>query len=92
MIDVMILKCLYLIQMDFKDCVCTFAASSLGFLHSSPETTIEVRTIADPISSKRAAVHHVSQAIKSLRWTRQLQGVESEFVNDETMQHPATYV
>lgn len=47
-----------------------------------------IRTISDPISSKLAAVHHVSQAIKSLRWTRQLQGSESEFVDDETMQHP----
>ncbi|XVF30015.1 hypothetical protein REPUB_Repub16aG0020700 [Reevesia pubescens] len=29
--------------------------------------------VTDPISSKLAAVHHVSQAIKSLRWMRQLQ-------------------
>ncbi|PWZ30043.1 Erythroid differentiation-related factor 1 [Zea mays] len=31
------------------------------------------KTIADAISSKLAAIHHVSQAIKSLRWNRQLQ-------------------
>ena len=35
-----------------------------------------VQTVADPISSKLAAVHHVSQAIKSLRWMRQLQSTE----------------
>lgn len=29
-----------------------------------------------PVSSKLSAVHHVSQAIKSLRWTRQLQSSE----------------
>ncbi|XP_057490656.1 uncharacterized protein LOC130776439 [Actinidia eriantha] len=37
-----------------------------------------VQTVADPISSKLAAIHHVSQAIKSLRWKRQLQGIEPE--------------
>lgn len=37
-----------------------------------------VQTVADPISSKLAAVHHVSQAIKSLRWMRQLQSTELE--------------
>lgn len=31
------------------------------------------KTIADAISSKLAAIHHISQAIKSLRWNRQLQ-------------------
>jgi hypothetical protein len=30
------------------------------------------KTIADAISSKLAAIHHISQAIKSLRWSRQL--------------------
>uniref|UniRef100_A0A5B7A8Y3 Uncharacterized protein n=1 Tax=Davidia involucrata TaxID=16924 RepID=A0A5B7A8Y3_DAVIN len=37
-----------------------------------------VQTVGDPISSKLAAVHHVSQAIKSLRWKRQLQSTEPE--------------
>ncbi|KAI8550738.1 hypothetical protein RHMOL_Rhmol06G0131400 [Rhododendron molle] len=37
-----------------------------------------VQTIVDPISSKLAAIHHVSQAIKSLRWKRQLQSIESD--------------
>ena len=41
-----------------------------------------VQTVTDPISSKLAAVHHVSQAIKSLRWTRQLQSTEPELVNE----------
>ncbi|KAK1311434.1 hypothetical protein QJS10_CPA08g01117 [Acorus calamus] len=40
-----------------------------------------VQTIADPISSKLAAIHHVSQAIKSLRWKRQLQSAESELID-----------
>ncbi|OEL37739.1 Erythroid differentiation-related factor 1 [Dichanthelium oligosanthes] len=34
------------------------------------------KTIADAISSKLAAIHHVSQAIKSLRWNRQLQNTQ----------------
>ncbi|KAI3983888.1 hypothetical protein MKX01_011596 [Papaver californicum] len=38
-------------------------------------------TVADPISSKLAAVHHVSQAIKSLRWKRQLQKSEADLVD-----------
>nr|TKW17965.1 hypothetical protein SEVIR_5G403000v2 [Setaria viridis] len=33
-------------------------------------------TIADAISSKFAAIHHISQAIKSLRWNRQLQNTQ----------------
>ncbi|KAK6116641.1 hypothetical protein DH2020_049640 [Rehmannia glutinosa] len=47
-----------------------------------------VQTVADPLSSKMAAIHHVSQAIKSLRWTRQLQmtrpelNLESEVEDD----------
>lgn len=35
-------------------------------------------TVSDPLSSKLAAIHHVSQAIKSLRWTRQLQAARPE--------------
>ncbi|KAL6515654.1 hypothetical protein OROHE_018688 [Orobanche hederae] len=37
-----------------------------------------VRTVADQLSSKLAAIHHVSQAIKSLRWTRQLQRTKAD--------------
>ncbi|XP_075496954.1 uncharacterized protein LOC142533907 isoform X1 [Primulina tabacum] len=37
-----------------------------------------VETVSDPLSSKLAAIHHVSQAIKSLRWTRQLQTARPE--------------
>ncbi|KAL6962012.1 hypothetical protein U1Q18_036968 [Sarracenia purpurea var. burkii] len=44
-----------------------------------PKTSDHViQTIGDPISSKLAAIHHVSQAIKSLRWKRQLQSIASE--------------
>jgi hypothetical protein len=35
--------------------------------HTVPET------VSDPISSKLSAIHHISQAIKSLSWKRQLQ-------------------
>ncbi|KAL6840242.1 hypothetical protein ACP4OV_030052 [Aristida adscensionis] len=39
------------------------------------------KTIADAISSKLAAIHHVSQAIKSLRWNRQLQNTQDSYVD-----------
>jgi hypothetical protein len=40
-------------------------------------------TIDDAISSKFAAIHHISQAIKSLRWNRQLQNTQGG-CNDST--------
>ncbi|GER27502.1 erythroid differentiation-related factor 1-like protein [Striga asiatica] len=45
-----------------------------------------VQSVGDPLSSKLAAIHHVSQAIKSLRWTRQLYSsrMESNLENEET--------
>ncbi|KAL3503864.1 hypothetical protein ACH5RR_033705 [Cinchona calisaya] len=43
---------------------------------SSDSASPVLQTIVDPISSKMAAVHHVSQAIKSIRWKRQLQTSE----------------
>ncbi|XP_077248709.1 uncharacterized protein LOC143888234 isoform X2 [Tasmannia lanceolata] len=43
-----------------------------------------VQTVADPISSKLAAIHHVSQAIKSLRWKRQLQNTEGGLIDHGT--------
>lgn len=48
---------------------------------TSAISTESVQTVTDPISSKLAAIHHVSQAIKSLRWMRQLQS------NDERIVH-----
>ncbi|OWM65731.1 uncharacterized protein LOC116201997 [Punica granatum] len=39
----------------------------------APLSAPMVQTVGDPISTKLAAIHHVSQAIKSLRWMRQLQ-------------------
>ncbi|KAI3820107.1 hypothetical protein L1987_13965 [Smallanthus sonchifolius] len=42
-----------------------------------PTCNSVVEANVDLISSKLAAIHHVSQAIKSLRWRRQLQGSES---------------
>ncbi|KAL5220660.1 hypothetical protein ABZP36_025373 [Zizania latifolia] len=41
------------------------------------------RTIADAISSKLAAIHHVSQAIKSLRWNQQLQNTQDGCIDNE---------
>lgn len=35
------------------------------------------QNISDPICSKLTAIHHVSQAIKSLRWKRKFQSTES---------------
>ncbi|KAF8405789.1 hypothetical protein HHK36_007866 [Tetracentron sinense] len=47
-----------------------------------PATTAHVvQTVADPISPKLAAIHHISQAIKSLRWKRQLQNTEEELID-----------
>ncbi|KAF6134370.1 hypothetical protein GIB67_005762 [Kingdonia uniflora] len=47
-------------------------------LKQIPETTHVVETITNPITSKLAAIHHVSQAIKSLRWNRQLQSADEQ--------------
>ncbi|KAK7277286.1 hypothetical protein RIF29_18437 [Crotalaria pallida] len=52
-----------------------------------PVSTPVVQTVADPISSKLAAVHHVSQAIKSLRWMRQLQSTEPEVMDQFNESH-----
>ncbi|MCL7039795.1 hypothetical protein MKW94_025901 [Papaver nudicaule] len=54
---------------------------TLAVYHGSESSSHVVQTVADPISSKLAAVHHVSQAIKSLRWKRQLQKSEADFVD-----------
>ncbi|XP_061350050.1 uncharacterized protein LOC133295260 isoform X2 [Gastrolobium bilobum] len=54
---------------------------------ASPVSTPVVQTVADPISSKLAAVHHVSQAIKSLRWMRQLQSSEPEMMDQFNKNH-----
>ncbi|KAL3641405.1 hypothetical protein CASFOL_016373 [Castilleja foliolosa] len=55
--------------------------SSVSDLSKNPDDVVQ--TVADPLSSKRAAIHHVSQAIKSLRWTRRLQNTRPE-LNLET--------
>ncbi|KAK3166105.1 hypothetical protein QOZ80_1AG0041490 [Eleusine coracana subsp. coracana] len=39
------------------------------------------KTIGDAISSKLAAIHHISQAIQSLRWNRQLQSTQDGYVD-----------
>lgn len=45
----------------------------LAMSQISPRPAHLVQTVTDPVSSKLAAIYHVSQAIKSLRWQRQLQ-------------------
>ncbi|CAD5314556.1 unnamed protein product [Arabidopsis thaliana] len=49
-------------------------------VNSSSDTSLDLGTLCQtttsPISSKLSAINHVSQAIKSLRWTRQLQSSE----------------
>ncbi|KDP43363.1 hypothetical protein JCGZ_25468 [Jatropha curcas] len=60
----------------------TFAVSK-----KPPASACVVQTVAHPISSKLAAVHHVSQAIKSLRWMRQLQGTEVELLDRVSNNH-----
>ncbi|KAG7593989.1 hypothetical protein ISN45_Aa01g027660 [Arabidopsis thaliana x Arabidopsis arenosa] len=51
-------------------------------VNSSSDTSFDLGTVCQtttsPISSKLSAVNHVSQAIKSLRWTRQLQSSEQD--------------
>ncbi|KAI3919227.1 hypothetical protein MKW92_012795 [Papaver armeniacum] len=54
---------------------------TLAVYQRSENSSHVVQTVADPISSKLAAVHHVSQAIKSLRWKRQLQKSEADLVD-----------
>lgn len=54
---------------------------SFAVCNVAPTASHVVQTVADPISSKLAAIHHVSQAIKSLRWMRQLQSSEPKMVD-----------
>lgn len=46
------------------------------------------QTVAAPISSKLAAIHHVSQAIKSLRWMHQRQRADSEVEDEDSESEP----
>ncbi|XP_077241431.1 uncharacterized protein LOC143881956 isoform X2 [Tasmannia lanceolata] len=56
-------------------------SNNLAVCQISSTSSHVVQTVADPISSKLAAIHHVSQAIKSLRWKRQLQNTEGELID-----------
>ncbi|VVB11601.1 unnamed protein product [Arabis nemorensis] len=79
-----VLPCKELVRSDSPD---SHVAES-SIVKSSSDTSVDVgpvcqapplfQTTSSLISSKLAAVHHVSQAIKSLRWTRQLQTSEQE--------------
>lgn len=66
-------------------CLSSDVSSSLREV--CPISTPVVQTVADPISSKLAAVHHVSQAIKSLRWMRHLQSTEPETMDQFNNSH-----
>ncbi|ESQ38918.1 hypothetical protein EUTSA_v10001809mg [Eutrema salsugineum] len=52
--------------------------TSFDLDHVCQAPTPLLQTTTNLISSKLAAIHHVSQAIKSLRWTRQLQSSDTE--------------
>nr|VDD60337.1 unnamed protein product [Brassica oleracea] len=69
-----------------ETCVSSDANLVLGPVCQAPAPLLETTTYL--ISSKLAAVHHVSQAIKSLRWTRQLQSSEQDGSFDETLPSP----
>ncbi|XP_014514226.1 uncharacterized protein LOC106772367 isoform X1 [Vigna radiata var. radiata] len=69
------------------DAPITYPDVSSSVREVCPVPTPVVQTVADPISSKLAAVHHVSQAIKSLRWMRQLQSTEPEVMDQFTENH-----
>ncbi|XP_058091225.1 uncharacterized protein LOC131237465 [Magnolia sinica] len=56
-------------------------SDSLAVCHVSAASSHMVQTVADPISSKLAAIHHVSQAIKSLGWKCQLQNTEGDLMD-----------
>jgi hypothetical protein len=62
-----------------------FAVCEVPATLSSAPTPV-VQTVIDPISSKLAAIHHVSQAIKSLRYKRELHNTESELEADSRIQ------
>lgn len=66
--------------------VCSRSHDSLVMCQDSSSSPM-VRTVADPISSKLAAIHHVSQAIKSLRWKRQLQNTQGELIDHGSKIH-----
>lgn len=76
---------------EFKDSEDTVGSirndKNLAMCKVSPTAACMVETITDPISSKLAAVHHVSLAIKSLRWIRQLQSIEPEMIDHGNQTH-----
>lgn len=61
----------------------------LAVCQMAPVSAPVVQTVGDPISAKLAAVHHVSQAIKSLRWMRQLQSSEVDCSSGTTEPLPS---
>ncbi|KAH7524978.1 hypothetical protein FEM48_Zijuj06G0176500 [Ziziphus jujuba var. spinosa] len=81
-------------ELEFKDSSgavsCSCGDENLTVCELPPTTTHVVQTITDPISTKLAAIHHISQAIKSLRWMRQLQSTEKELMEEgcETPDRP----
>lgn len=72
---------------ELTSCTDSGELLAVGDMKVCPVPAPMVQTVADPISSKLAAVHHVSQAIKSLRWMRQLQSNESEVMDQFSENH-----
>ncbi|KAK9270762.1 hypothetical protein L1049_026345 [Liquidambar formosana] len=75
---------------ELKDSGAVLSSSgdeSFAVCKMSPNSADVIQTVGDPIFSKLAAVHHVSQAIKSLRWMRQLQNTEAEPVDHGSRTH-----
>lgn len=79
-------------ELEFKDSSGAGSCGDENFTDCelSPTTAHVVQTVTDPISTKLAAIHHISQAIKSLRWMRQLQSTEPELMKagSETLDKP----
>ncbi|CAM6129489.1 unnamed protein product [Calypogeia fissa] len=46
--------------------------NALGFVSAEHDSPKALFALTDPVSARLAAVHHISQAIKALRWQRQL--------------------
>lgn len=61
---------------------CSMNEDNLAMCQNEETSPKLVEAVTDPISAKLAAVHHVSQAIKSLRWKRQLQDTELKIMED----------
>uniref|UniRef100_A0A7N0VNL3 EDRF1 N-terminal domain-containing protein n=2 Tax=Kalanchoe fedtschenkoi TaxID=63787 RepID=A0A7N0VNL3_KALFE len=71
-------------KLDSRDDAAVSSSSSCEEVFALCDITQQpahvIPTVSDPVSSKLAAIHHVQQAIKSLRMMREHQGMEPESV------------